>query len=63
VRYEIETAVTDVEEAIKGDNVENITSKTSVMMEASHKVAEQMYQQEQPQETEDVVDAEFEDAK
>ena len=33
------------------------------MMEASHKVAEQMYQQEQPQETEDVVDAEFEDAK
>ena len=63
VRYEVETAITDVEEAVKGDNAENITNKTNVMMTASHKIAEQMYQEEQPQETEGVVDAEFEDAK
>ena len=30
VRYEVETAVTDVEEAVKGDNAENITNKTNV---------------------------------
>ena len=67
VRYEVETAVTDVEEAVKGDSAENITNKTNVMMEASHKIAEQLYQEEQPQENsstpEDVIDAEFEDAK
>jgi molecular chaperone DnaK len=67
MRYEVETAVTDVEEAVKGDNAENITSKTTVMMEASHKIAEQLYQEEQSQENsstpEDVVDAEFEDAR
>ena len=67
VRYEVETAITDVEEAVKGDNAENITNKTNVMMTASHKIAEQMYQEEQPQEnsstSEDVVDAEFEDAR
>jgi len=67
VRYEVETAVTDVEEAVKGDNAENITSKTTVMMEASHKIAEQLYQEEQPQENsstpEDVIDAEFEEAR
>jgi len=67
VRYEVETAITDVEEAVKGDNAENITNKTNVMMTASHKIAEKMYQQEQPQENssnpDDVVDAEFEDAR
>ena len=67
VRYEVETAITDVEEAVKGDNVENITNKTNVMMTASHKIAQQAYQQEQPQENssnpDDVVDAEFEDAR
>ena len=49
VRYEIETAITDVEEAVKGDNAENITNKTNVMMTASHKIAQQAYQQETPQ--------------
>jgi len=67
VRYEVETAIIDVEEAVKGDNAENITNKTNVMMTASHKIAEKMYQQEQPQENssnpDDVVDAEFEDAR
>jgi len=67
LRHEVETAVSDVEEAVKGDNAEVITNKTNVMMTASHKIAEQLYQKQQAQENssspDDVVDAEFEEAQ
>jgi len=75
----IESAIKDVEETVKGDDVEAIKSKTEALTQASHKLAEQMYAQaqqeqaggegdgggEQPKAAEDgnVVDAEFEEVK
>lgn len=70
----IESAIADVEEAVKGDDVEAINGKTEALMQASHKLAEQMYAQagdqaapegahEQPQADDNVVDAEFEEVK
>jgi len=73
----IETAITELREVIDGDDAEVITEKTSALAEASHKLAEQMYQQaseqgsESPQADADrstgnddnVVDAEFEEVK
>ena len=66
----IEAAIVEVEEAVKSDDVEAINSKVEVLMQASHKLAEQMYaqtegqegapQQEAPQD-DNVVDAEFEE--
>lgn len=72
----IERAITDLEEALKGENVDAIKDKTQSLAQASHKLAEQMYQQASAQdpETEDaasqdssaddsVVDAEYEEVK
>ncbi|MCH2189336.1 MAG: molecular chaperone DnaK [Gammaproteobacteria bacterium] len=71
----IETAISEVEEAAKGDDAEAITAKVEALMQASHKLAEQMYGQaggaeasadmggaEQAQD-DNVVDAEFEEVK
>ncbi|HCF73718.1 MAG TPA: molecular chaperone DnaK [Arenicellales bacterium] len=45
-KEKIETAIKELEEVISGDDVEQITAKTNALMEASHKLAEQMYQQQ-----------------
>ena len=73
----IESAISDLEEALKTEDVADIQAKTNALMEASHKMAEQMYQ-EQADEAQtgagpasgndapagdDVVDAEFEEVK
>ncbi len=66
----IEKAIADVEEAVEGEDVEDINAKVSVLMEASHKLAEQMYAQSGGDEgapegdaaaEDNVVDAEFEE--
>ncbi len=70
----IESAIADLEEALKGDDVAAIEAKTQALGEASGKMAERMYAQsgagaEAPQEggeggsgrDDDVVDAEFEE--
>ena len=66
----IEAAIVDVEEAVKSDDVEDINVKVSALMEASHKLSEQMYSQSQEgqanadgtsAEDDNVVDAEFEE--
>ncbi len=41
----IESAIADLEEAMKGDDREAITSKTEALTQASHKMAEQLYSQ------------------
>ncbi len=70
----IEAAIVEVEEAVKGEDVDVINEKVQTLMQASHKLAEQMYaqsqegedgaqaQQEAPQD-DNVVDAEFEEVK
>jgi molecular chaperone DnaK len=72
-RQAIESAATDLEEAVKVDDAEAITEKTSALATASHKLAEQMYAQadaasEGPADAgspgdDNVVDAEFEEVK
>ncbi|HKB82852.1 MAG TPA: molecular chaperone DnaK [Burkholderiales bacterium] len=73
----IESAIKDVEEAIKGSDKEAIEAKTKALTEASHKLAEKMYAQQQPEgggapqpeaagskaDESNVVDAEFEEVK
>ncbi|MBI3527400.1 MAG: molecular chaperone DnaK [Betaproteobacteria bacterium] len=73
----IESAIKDAEEAIKGSDKGAIEAKTRSLTEASHKLAEKMYAQQQPeggtsQKSEaasgnadegNVVDAEFEEVK
>ncbi len=70
----IEKAIADVEEVVKGEDVAEIQAKTNALMEASHKLAEKMYQAEDSQASgdaaggnsatsDDVVDAEFEEVK
>ena len=68
----IEAAIAEVEEAVKADDVDDINAKVESLMQASHKLAEQMYAQAQEGETaetesaaqdENVVDAEFEEVK
>ncbi|HEU4708560.1 MAG TPA: molecular chaperone DnaK [Methylophilaceae bacterium] len=70
----IEAAMSELEEALKGDDKDTIEAKTNALMEASHKLAEKMYAQNQPQPDTgepqaekpvdaDVVDAEFEEVK
>lgn len=46
-KSKIEAALKDAEEAIKSDDKEEIDAKTQALTEASHKLAEKMYQQEQ----------------
>ena len=41
----IEAAIADVEEAVKGEDVDAINAKVETLMESSHKLAEQMYAQ------------------
>ncbi|MDY0206822.1 MAG: molecular chaperone DnaK [Pseudomonas sp.] len=69
----IETALTELEEAVKGDDKEAIDAKVAALSEASAPLAEKMYaeqaqQGEQPadaagDDNDDVVDAEFEEVK
>ena len=72
----IEKAITELQAVLTSEDVTDIQAKTNTLMEASHKLAEQMYQAESdngPADTstagegtpggEDVVDAEFEEVK
>ena len=71
----IESAIVELEEASSGEDIEAIQNKTNTLMEASHKLAEKMYQEsaasadsaEPGDEGDagegDVVDAEFEEVK
>ena len=73
----IESAIKAVEEAMKGSDKEAIEAKTKALTEASHKLAEKMYAQQQPEggaapqpeagggkaDDSNVVDAEFEEVK
>lgn len=74
----IESAIGELEEAMKGDDLAAIKQKTEALGTASHKLAEQMYQQtsestaegaedsessQESQSDDDVVDAEFEEVK
>lgn len=47
----IETAIKDLEEAIKGDNKEEIESKTQALLTSSQKLGEKMYADMQAQQT------------
>ncbi|HYD33283.1 MAG TPA: molecular chaperone DnaK [Methylophilaceae bacterium] len=75
-KEKIESAIKELEEVLKSDDKEAIETKTTALMEASHKLAEKVYAQNQPQadagEAEpqgekpvdaEVVDAEFEEVK
>jgi molecular chaperone DnaK len=42
----IEGAISDLEESIKGDDIDDMKAKTNTVMEASHKLAERMYQEQ-----------------
>lgn len=71
----IEAAIAEVEEAVKSDDVDDINTKVETLMQASHKLAEQMYAQEggaegaagpgaqEAPQDDNVVDAEFEEVK
>ncbi|WP_294960942.1 molecular chaperone DnaK [Sulfurimonas sp.] len=72
-KAKIETAITDLKEILKDESAtkEQIEEKVKVLTEASHKMAEQMYKQEQDpaaaeadqkkkKDDEDVIDAEIE---
>lgn len=48
-KSKIEAALKDAEEAIKSNEKETIDAKTQALTEASHKLAEKMYSQEQAQ--------------
>ncbi|MCP4950380.1 molecular chaperone DnaK [Arenicellales bacterium nBUS_48] len=72
----IEKAITELQAVLTSEDVTDIQAKTNTLMEASHKLAEQMYQAESDNGSadastggegapggEDVVDAEFEEVK
>ena len=68
----IEAAIKDAEEAIKSDDKAEIEAKTNALMEASQKLGEKVYAEQQAQQAEpqgektvdaEVVDAEFEEVK
>ncbi|MEH6347257.1 MAG: molecular chaperone DnaK [Bermanella sp.] len=72
----INAAITDLEEALKGDDKEAIEAKTTALTEASSGLAQKMYEEqaaageaagqtggEQAASEDDVVDAEFEEVK
>jgi molecular chaperone DnaK len=44
-KEKIETAIKDLEAVVTGDDKDEIQKKTEALMEASHKLAEQMYAQ------------------
>ena len=75
-KTKIETAMTDLEESLKGEDVEDIKNKTKTLTEASMKLGEAVYKdmQQQAQDTaqdgpkketkkkdDDVIDADFEE--
>jgi molecular chaperone DnaK len=75
-KTKIETAMTDLEEALKGEDVEDIKNKTKALTESSMKLGEAVYKdmQQQAQDTaqdgpkeetkkkdDDVIDADFEE--
>jgi molecular chaperone DnaK len=77
-KSKIEAAIKDAEDAIKGSDQAAIEAKTKTLTEASHKLAEKMYAQQQPggggaasqpeagkgkPDEGNVVDAEFEEVK
>ncbi|MCB4811271.1 molecular chaperone DnaK [Methylovorus menthalis] len=77
-KEKIEAAIKDVEDAIKSDDKETIEAKTNALMEASQKLGEKVYAEQQGQAgggaeeaqpqgektvDADVVDAEFEEVK
>jgi molecular chaperone DnaK len=76
-KAKIEAAIKDAEDALKGNDKADIEAKMNTLAQASHKLAEQMYAQQQPGDAaggqqasgggakadEDVVDAEFEEVK
>ncbi len=75
-KTDVETAIADVEEALKGDNKEAIDEKTTKLTEIAGKFAERIYKQSAEEEQtksgatedsaesdDDVVDAEFEEVK
>jgi len=78
-KTQIEAAIKELEEVMKGDDKDAIEAKTKVLVEASGKVAEKAYKQQQASQskagesagtqgaeagtTDDVVDAEFEEVK
>ena len=72
----INAAITDLEEALKGDNKEEIEAKTTALTEASSSLAQKLYAEQAAQgqaaqggaeqassKDDDVVDAEFEEVK
>jgi molecular chaperone DnaK len=69
----IETALKECEEAVREGDKDTIEAKTNALATASHKIAEQMYKDEQAQQPgaasqgaaadDNVVDAEFEEVK
>jgi molecular chaperone DnaK len=77
-KSKIEAAIKDAEESIKGSDQAAIEARTKALTEASHKLAEKMYAQQQPEgggaapqseagkgkpDEGNVVDAEFEEVK
>ncbi|SES88710.1 molecular chaperone DnaK [Nitrosomonas marina] len=48
-KSKIEDALKDAEEALKSDDKDEIDAKTQALTEASHKLAEKMYQSQEPQ--------------
>lgn len=50
-KSKVETALKDAEEALKSDSKDTIDAKTQVLTEASHKLTEKIYAQEQAQQT------------
>ncbi len=73
----VEAAISELEEALKGDDKDEITAKTTALTEASAKIAEKLYaaadastdatdtsaDADSSQQDDDVVDAEFEEVK
>lgn len=73
-KSDIETVISELEEALKSDNKELIDEKTQTLTELNGKLAERLYQQNQQAEqpkptqdgsaaTDDVVDAEFQEVE
>ena len=73
----VEAAISELEEALKGDDKDEITAKTTALTEASAKIAEKLYaaadagadatdtsaDADSSEQDDDVVDAEFEEVK
>jgi molecular chaperone DnaK len=78
-KAKIESALKDAEQALKSDDKAEIEAKTQALAQAAHKLAEQMYKEQQPQaqpgaeaqegesgkkeDESNVVDAEYEEVK